>query len=296
MYNKNFFYFLGTALFLLFFYFLFFSTPKNFPVGVVFKIEQGDNLRDVSLLLQREHIIRSRLAFEALVIIYGGEKHIIYADYLFENKLPVWQIAKRISTGEHHLAPVVVTIPEGFNTGQIADIFASKLENFNKNKFISGAKGLEGRLFPDTYFFFTTANEKDVLQSMSENFNKKIKLILPEITKISQTTGRTEQEIIIMASIIERESKGESDREFISGILWKRIKLGIPLQVDAVPATYKSKGLPENPIANPGLETIKAALYPKSSPYLYYLHDKDGNIHYARTFAEHRQNILRYLP
>ncbi len=293
MQNKNLFYFLGVISFLLFFYFLFFSIPKDFPKGVVFKVEQGDNLRNVSLHLKQAHIIRSRLAFESFVILYGGEKHLVFADYLFEDKLPVWRIARRISRGERNLAPVVVTIPEGFNVTQVADMFVSKLENFDKSNFLS--KALEGHLFPDTYFFFTTANENDVLESMTENFNKKIATLLLEIIKVEKITGRTERDIITMASIIERESKGDADREIISGILWKRIKLDIPLQVDVAPETYKTKGLPKNPIANPGMESIKAAIYPQSSMYLYYLHDKNGGIHYAKIFAEHRQNILKYL-
>ncbi|MCX6747515.1 MAG: endolytic transglycosylase MltG, partial [Candidatus Nomurabacteria bacterium] len=78
-------------------------------------------------------------------------------------------------------------------------------------------------------------------------------------------------------------------------ILWNRIKIGMALQVDAAPITYKEKGLPGMPIANPGIESIKAAVYPKSSTYLYYLHGKDGEIHYAKTFEEHRQNKFKYL-
>lgn len=293
MYNKNLFYFLLSVFFLFFFYFLFFSTPKDFPVNEVFKVGQGDTLRSISFELKQKHIIRSRLAFEAFAILYNGEKHLVFADYLFESKLPVWIIAKRISKGERNLAPVVVTIPEGFDIKQIADVFVSKLDNFDKSKFLLKAE--EGKLFPDTYFFFTTANEDDVLKSMNSNFNKKIAILLPEMIKIEKATGRTQQDLIIMASIIERESKGDADREIISGILWKRIKLGIALQVDAAPETYKTKGLPKNPIANPGLESIRASMYPKNSPYLYYLHDKIGAIHYARTFIEHRVNILKYL-
>ena len=98
-----------------------------------------------------------------------------------------------------------------------------------------------------------------------------------------------------MASIIERESKGDVDRRVISGILWKRIKIGMPLQVDAAPDTYKTKGLPKSPIGNPGILAIQAAIHPTRSPYLYYLHDKNGNIYYAKTFLEHKQNIARYL-
>ena len=166
-----------------------------------------------------------------------------------------------------------------------------KLANFNKDKFLLEAKDKEGYLFPDTYFFLNNANETDVIKSMSDNFEKKINPLLSEII----SSGKTEKEIIIMASIIEREAKGEIDRDVISGILWKRISIGMPLQVDAAPETYKVKGLPKSPICNPGLEAIKASIHPQSSPYLYYLHDKDGNIHYARTFAEHKKNKLKYL-
>jgi UPF0755 protein len=98
-----------------------------------------------------------------------------------------------------------------------------------------------------------------------------------------------------MASLVEEEAKGDEDREYISGILWKRLSINMPLQVDAAPSTYEKRGLPENPITNPGLEAIQAAIHPKNSPYLYYLHDKEGNIHYARNFEEHKANKLKYL-
>jgi UPF0755 protein len=98
-----------------------------------------------------------------------------------------------------------------------------------------------------------------------------------------------------MASLIEGEAKGDIDRGIISGILWKRIKIGMPLQVDASPETYKVKGLPKSPIGNPGIKTIEAAINPQNSPYFYYLHDKNGNIHYAKTFTEHEANIKKYL-
>lgn len=276
---------------LILFNFLFFSAPRNFPAGQIINIEQGASLRHISKDLKTNHIIRSRIAFEAFVIIYGGEKHLVPGDYLFENKLPVFEVANRISKGKYHLAPVKITIPEGFDNIQIAETFALKLTNFNKNNFLVEAKSKEGYLFPDTYFFFTMANEQDALESMSENFEKKIASVQSEII----SSGKTEKEIIIMASLIEREAKGDADRSIISGILWNRISKKMPLQVDAVPATYKTKGLPENPICNPGLEAIKASIHPENSLYLYYLHDKDGIIHYARNFEEHKRNKLKYL-
>lgn len=289
--NKFFFYVLGIIALFLFSYFLFLSAPSNFPTGTVFRVEEGMSLRGLSLKLKAEHIIRSRVAFEGFVVIYGAELHVLRADYYFENKLPVYEVARRISKGEHHMAPISVTIPEGFDAVQIGEVSASKLVNFNKSKFLLEAKILEGKLFPDTYFFLNTDTEEDVIKLMSENFEKKISPLRPAII----ASKKAEREIIIMASIIEREAKGDADRVFISGILWKRLSMGMPLQVDAAPETYRTKGLPKNPIGNPGLEALQAAISPQSSPYLYYLHDKNGNIHYARTFGEHINNKFKYL-
>ncbi len=263
----------------------------DFPVKSVLEIEPGMSLRSVSLKLKNENYIRSRLALEAFVIIFDKEKRVISTNYYFEGKLSVYEIARRITKGEHEMAPISVTIPEGFNVNQIGDIFAEKLINFDKTKFLLTTENLEGYLFPDTYFFLVNDNEESVVKSMSKNFEKKIDPLLLEIT----ASGKTIEDIIIMASIIEGEAKGDADRDIISGILWKRISINMPLQVDVAMETYKTKGLPDRPIGNPGLLAIKAAIYPKSSSYLYYLHDKDGNIHYSRTYSEHLKNISKYL-
>ena len=278
-------------LFIFLIYYFFLSTPGKFPNGLVVNIEQGSSLRDISLDLKNKHIIRSRLAFETFIILDGGEKHIAYGDYLFEKGVPVFEIARRIAIKDRHLAPIKITIPEGYNTSQIADAFAQKLPIFNKEEFLNLAKGKEGYLFPDTYFFFSNAKEQDALKSLMDDFNKKIKPIISDI----DASGKTEQEIIVMASLIEREAKGDADRGYVSGILWNRINKGMPLQVDADPTTYKTKGLPESPICNPGLLAIEAAIHPVTSNYLYYLHDKNGQIHYAKTFTEHKHNKKLYL-
>jgi UPF0755 protein len=269
-------------------YYLLFSAPRNFPANTIISIKEGSSLRYVSRYLKDNNIIRSRVVFETFVIMFGNEKYVALGDYFFEDKLSVFEVAKRISKGERHLAPIKVTIPEGFTNVDISEAFASKLSNFNIDKFKIEAKEKEGYLFPDTYFFLTTDNEKDVLNSMSSNFDKKMSVVRTSIL----SSGK---EVITMASIIEKESKGDTDRAFISGILWKRLSIGMALQVDADPNTYKVKGLPIKPISNPGMEAIEAAIYPKYSSYLYYLHDKEGNIHYARNFKEHQNNIIKYL-
>ncbi|MEK7588608.1 MAG: endolytic transglycosylase MltG [Patescibacteria group bacterium] len=291
LYKMLFFSLSGIVLFLIIFYLSFVQAPANFRVGEIVTIEEGESLRSVSLKLKEQNFIKSRIAFESFVIIYGGEKHIIPGDYLFEKKYSVSEIAYRISKGDRRLSMVKITIPEGFDLEEISEICSLKLENFSKSKFLELAKNDEGYLFPDTYFFDSTDNEKDVYSFMKKNFDKKTTNILKEI----QDKGMDKEDIIIMASILEKEAKGDADREIISGILWKRLSIGMALQVDAAPITYKERGLPKSPISNPGILAIRAAMYPEASSYLYYLHNQEGEIYFAKTFDEHRQNKKKYL-
>lgn len=280
------------AIFVFIFFHLFFlRAPSRFPEGAIFRIEPGMNLQKISKELKKRNIIKSSVVFESFLMIFGKETRVQSADYFFEKKIPVWSVAYRISTGKHNMSIISITVPEGLNLVKIADIFVSKLPNFNKEIFLSKTKNMEGYLFPDTYFFFRGADHTEVVKVMSENFDKKISSLSDEII----LSNKTKEEIIIMASILEGEAGGEKDIETISGILWKRLKIGMPLQVDIWPDTYKTRGLPLKPINNPGLLAIKAAISPKDSPYLYYLHDKDGNIHYAKNFTEHVNNKNRYL-
>lgn len=284
---KYFYFFL--FLFIILIYFFIFRIPSDYPLNYIKNIEAGTTLQGLSRELKNQHIISSRLAFEFFVIMYGGEKHIIQGDYLFDKREYVFDIARRISKGEKHLAPVKLTIPEGYTNLEIADLAELKLSKFNKSNFLKNAK--QGYMFPDTYFFLTTDDDNTVIKKMSETYERKIKDLKDDIIK----SGKNEKDIIIMASIIEEEAKGDADRAQISGILWNRIRIGMALQADAAPETYKQRGLPDAPITNPGLEAINSAIYPKTSPYLFYLHDKDGNIHYAKNFAEHKKNIEKYL-
>lgn len=173
---------------------------------------------------------------------------------------------------------------------------------------------LEGYLFPDTYRYFTYASIDDVVRKMLNNFDNKI---TPELRDEIKNQNKTIFDIITLASIIEREVKLDKDRAIVSGILWKRLDAGIALQADSTinyvtgkntPAvsaedlqldslynTYKYPGLPPGPICNPGLASIKAAIYPEQSNYWYFLTDKDGNVHYAEDFEGHKENKAKYL-
>ncbi len=173
---------------------------------------------------------------------------------------------------------------------------------------------LEGYLFPDTYHYFAYATIDDVIRKMLNNFDKKLTAQMRQDIKQQH---KTIFEIITMASIIEREVKTDKDRPIVAGIFWRRLAMNMPLQADSTinyitrkktPAvssadlkldspynTYKHRGLPPGPISNPGIESIKAAIYPIDTDYLYFLTDNSGNVHYARTFEEHVRNKNQYL-
>ncbi|MCX6731434.1 MAG: endolytic transglycosylase MltG [Candidatus Parcubacteria bacterium] len=178
----------------------------------------------------------------------------------------------------YQLVPVRITIPEGFTREGIA-LKLKPFKNFNKENFFGIAK--EGYLFPDTYFLSGRENENDIVRIMGKNFENKV--------------GEIKSEVLVMASLLEKESRLTEERKIISGILWKRLKAGMPLQVDCAPDTYICGGLPSAPICNPGLDSIGAALNPVESEYWYYLHDKKGIIHYAKKFEEHKINEAKYL-
>jgi len=176
----------------------------------------------------------------------------------------------------------------------------------------SGAS-LEGFLFPDTYLFLPNAKPSDVLAVFEENFNVKIKSIDDAIRAFKKPL----KDIVIMASILEAEARTTETRRIIAGILWKRLSIGMPLQVDAPFQyiigkntfqlttgdlkfdspynTYLYKGLPPGAIGNPGLDAILATTYPQGNDYLYFLTTDDGVAIYGRNFEEHKANKARYL-
>jgi len=295
------------------FFFLFLGPPLSFPKGEIVTVEAGTSLRQISKVLKEKHIIRSRFLFEVAVISLGGEKGVLASSYLFEKPINGIHVAWRLVRWQHNLAPIKATLPEGLTVKEMADIFAGSLTGFNKEKFLSLANPKEGFLFPDTYLFFLDATPEVIVAQLASTFENKIKPLQSQIKKSSHNLN----EIVTMASIIEKESLKTDERQIVSGILWKRIRIGMPLQVDATFLyingkgsadltkddlnidspynTYRNKGLPPGPINNPGLDAIIAALYPKESPYLYYLHDAKGSVHFARTFEEHVANKRKYL-
>lgn len=287
--------------------------PSTFPVGRVIVIKKGMSLGEVSVLLKKESIIRSRVAFEACVTILDGDRKVVAEDYAFREPMGACVVAERVAKGISGIPATRITIPEGFSNREISKVLNENLQDFNEKVFLSRAQKKEGYLFPDTYFLKSITSAQEAIKLMEENFEKKIASIRPLIS----ASGHSLQDIVIMASIIEKEALTEEDRGLISGILWKRIEMGMPLQVDAPFLyllkktsaeltqddlkinsrynTYLNKGLPVGPIGNPGIAALRAATMPTDSPYLYYLSDNNGVMHYAKNFEEHKNNKAKYI-
>ena len=288
--------------------------PQDFPdSGGIFTVMPGASLKSIGTDLEEAHYIRARSVFATLVTFLGGEHSISPGDYAFHPGENVIAIAQQIATGNHDLEPIKITIPEGDTVKDIAAVLSKKLPDFDEAGFLKVAKENEGYLFPETYFFYPKTTVSDIHSQMISMFNRKAGMLI----STSKEHDRGNNVIVTMASIVEKEAHGEDDRATIAGILWKRLDAGMPLQVDATVAyaagvqenkltkslfainspynTYKYKGLPPGPISNPGLAALTAAGNPAPTDYLYYLHDKNGTIHYAKTYAEHLKNIAKYL-
>jgi len=276
--------------------------PKiNDSEKIVFSVKKGENFLSIGRNLEKEGLIKNRIFFYIYVLVKKEKKNFKAGRYLLSSSMNIPQIVEKLTSG--YIEKIKITIPEGSTLKDIEEKLKIKLKGEN----------LEGYLFPDTYYFPVGFNSEEVIKIMKENFEKKIAPYKNEIEK----SGKTLHEIVIMASILEKEAKSKEDKEIISGILWKRLKAGIPLQVDStltyitgktskeltaddleIPSpynTYKYKGLPPTPICNPGLESILAALYPKESEYWYYFSTSEGRVIFSKTLLEHNLAKEKYL-
>ena len=281
---------LGILFFLIFLYAFAFSAPREFPVGTTITLDKGAGLAVLAGKLEDSQVVRSKIWFRTMVIFFAGEGGIQAGDYYLPKKQNIITLAWRMTKGRHGVTEVKMTVPEGFTNGEISKLFDERFYNFDRKKFLDISR--EGYMFPDTYFVKVNATTEDVVELFKNNYESKISPLRDRIKEF----GKSENEILKMASIIEGEVKTFEDRQIISGILWKRLSIGMALQVDADPNTYEEPGLPKTPINNPGLVSIEAALTPKTSKYFYFLNaKKDGATYFAETLEDHIINIQKHL-
>jgi UPF0755 protein len=258
--------------------------PKNYDTEKVFTVNRGDGSKEVAQNLEKEGLVSSSLAFRVYVLISGDSKKIKAGTYLLASSMSWREMTDKFVKGD--IAKEKITFPEGYTAGQIYQ----KLAGITEVK-LGDLQEYEGYLFPDTYEIFYGASSQDVIKIMTDNFEEKTAGLEAEIGK----QGKTLKDIVTMASILEKEVKTKEDKGLAAGLLWKRMRAGMPLQVDAAPVTYERKGLPDSPICNPGLDSILAAVYPKASQYWYYLSTPEGKIIFSKTFDEHNIARAKYL-
>lgn len=267
----------------------FWSAPSSFHANTIVEIKKGSTLNTAALDLETAGYIRSPFWFKVFVTIFGGSRSVIAGDYFFDSSIDVQKVAWRIIHGTFGLTPIKITIPEGLTNAQTAELFKKQFTFFDTKVFTEKAK--QGKMFPDTYFFLQNAKAEAVIERMEQNFNDKVATLATDIASSSHPFD----EVLVMASIIEDEANTEESRKIIADILWRRISIGMPLQVDSATTTYKQKGLPKEPITNPGIGAIIAALHPKKNAYLYFLSDLHGNMYYAKDFDGHQRNRELYF-
>lgn len=294
-----------------------------------FTIASGTSLKKVAHDLFVQELVVDEDSFSRYASEQKKDTAIAAGTFYLTPALTIPEVLK-VLTGEVVPTRVRITIPEGYTVNDIGEALVKKglttkaefdecikggcdfKEDF---PFLPGNDSLEGYLFPDTYFFDQTKfSLQSFLGLMLQNFEDRV---VSGLKKEVTANNYSLEQIVTMASILEKESTPRDDQEIVSGILWKRFENGVQLAADATtryikndplaPLTYQElqsnnpynsrrvKGLPPTPISNPGMLSIKAALNPKESAYWYYLHDNDGIIHFSRTEAEHNKAKALYL-
>lgn len=303
---------------------------------ILVPIQSGDSVAKIAEKLSSATLIHSPFAFK-LVAKYSGKSGQLQAGtFALSQSLSVSEILDVLHTGKSQEAKV--TIPEGFTVADIDALMAKKgfgnpgdiIDcafhcDFGSFDFLPstsvgtreqgiGSK-LEGYLFPETYALSTGEyHPKYFLERMLGEFRRRIVVAHADAIKKS---GKSLADLVIMASLIEEESRHDEERAMVSGILWKRLTNTVVLGVDATTRygtgkkssaltkadleadspynTRRKQGLPPTPIASPSESSFVAALEPIASQYWYYLHGRDGVIHYAITDEEHVRNKYKYL-
>ncbi len=288
-----------------------FFAPINAPVGTYVEIPYGSSISNVGKLLEDNRVIRSKNALSIIARITKG--NMIAGRYKFEGNESIFYINYRLVHGIRGVKEIKITIPEGFTSSEISARINKQFPNIPKDELDASLIPKEGYIFPETYFFDAEASKDEIVNKLINKSNNMLAKILSPID-INSNEAKT---IIIKASLVEAEGRTTEERRVIAGIIENRLNKNMPLELDATITyltgrassqitikdirinspynTYKNTGLPPAPIDNPGNDSISATQNPTKTSYLYYLHDKNGNIHYAVTYIQHLRNKIKYL-
>ena len=291
-------------------------------------VPQGASTRAIGYMLQQAGVIRSALAFRVLARLRSADGELKPGEYAFSPSDSLGTVLDKIVAGR--VITYAVTIPEGYTVDQIeATLAATGLvdpaglhealhSSYYDFSFLPPPdprrrEPLEGYLFPDTYFLVRGMEPRAVVEMMLRQFGAEI---TPADMARAAELHMSLDQVITLASIIEKEAKVDSERPIISSVYHNRLKIGMKLDADPTvryalgdPArplyradlsvdspynTYKYGGLPPGPISNPGRASITAALWPADTPYLYFVSKNDGTHAFARTYEEQLANERKY--
>lgn len=297
------------------------KTPLNSNSEVkAFVVIEGDGASIIAEKLENDKFIRSAFAFRQAFKESGLDVKINAGTFKIASSMSVDEIIKTLTD-----QPVDkwVTLLEGWRVEQIAEQLNREL-GMDKSEFLKHAK--EGYMFPDTYLFNREVAPSDIASTLENTFKKRYSDDLQNKIKLK---GLTAEQGVVLASLVEREARSDEVRTQVAGIILKRLKMGMKLDIDATVRyakdteilksgkmpkpfwaailqtdyssvkspfnTYLNNGLPPEPICNPSLSSLKAVANADSStPYLFYYHDTKGNSYYARTLDEHNSNVANH--
>ncbi|MCA9472207.1 MAG: endolytic transglycosylase MltG [Nitrospira sp.] len=289
----------------------------------IVNIQRGMSLGEVASLLAERRLLANAQWFRIIGTLSRADRKIQPGEYKLHAGLTPKEILERLAEGKVYYHSV--TIPEGYTISQIANVL-SKKGLVDKTRFVWLTKDpafirsldlnvqtLEGYLFPDTYFFTRTTSEEDIIKTFVIRLWKAFS---PTLLNRANEIGMSVQEVLTLASVIEKETGLSTERSMVSGVFHNRLNRNIPLQsdptviyaiedfdgnirkrdlsIDSPYNTYRVRGLPPGPIANPGEAAIHAALYPTPSDYVYFVSRNDGSHEFSVTLAEHNRAVEKY--
>ena len=280
----------------------------------IFVIKRGEGIREIANSLKKEGLIKDPIVFFLLVKKLNLDGKIQAGDFRLSPSETAYDIAQDLT---HGMLDIWVTIPEGKRADEVADTLKEKIPTYQET-WRNVLNRNEGYLFPDTYLIPRDTDINTIVSIMKDNFEKKY-LSIPGINR----ANLSKDQIVIIASLIEREAKLPKDRPLVASVILNRLNIGMALQIDATIQyalgfqegekswwkkgltkqdlkvdslynTYENPGLPPAPISNPGIDVLSAVVNPSNTDYLYYTSDSLGQNHYAKTLDQHNANIKKY--
>ncbi len=297
------------------------------PEKIFVDVPHGTSRWGVAEILRRNDVIRSQLAF-ALFSDWHFRKNLQAGEYLFDHPVNSREVFWKVARGQIYVH--TVTIPEGWTMFDIAaeldrqgvcnreDFLAAAHDTSLIADLAPQATSLEGFLFPSTYEFTRRETCDQAVKRMVQNFRAVWETLGPQGSPVEYPENLALAQVVTLASLVERETPNADERPLVAAVFYNRIRLGDPLQcdptvqyamelaghpekniravdlrVDSLYNTYEHRGLPPGPIANPGEASLRAALAPATTDYLYFVANNEGGHAFSRTLAEHNRNVAR---